>query len=187
LGNSLAILRSEANSFRGSAFASTTKKTYRSHLKSYINFCSEYGVTPIPATQDTLIAYMVFLARTLSPNSIPGYMNIIRILHLDAGFQNPLSDNWDLKMVYKGITRQLGKTPNQKSPITLYLLIQLHRTLEDTQMDASFWFACLTAFYGFLRKSTLLPAPGGLVDGKFISRADITEITLFVRSPNSKE
>ena len=136
MGNSLAMLCSEANSYRGSVYASTTKKAYRSHLRSYLKFCTEYGVTSVPASQDNLIAYMAFLARSLSPNSIPGYMNIIRLLHLDAGFENPLAENWDLKMVYKGISRQLGKPPKQKSPITLPLLIQLHRTLSDTHMDA---------------------------------------------------
>ena len=109
---------------------------------------------------------MAFLARSLLPNSIPGYMNIIRLLHLDSGFVNPLLDNWDLKMIYKGISRQLGRPPKQKSPMTISILLQLFRTLEDHPFDAAFWFACLTAFYGFMRKSTLLPPNGDLVPGK---------------------
>ena len=95
LGDQLGQLRAEANAFRGSAFASTTKKTYRSQLKSFITFCENYGVSAVPASQETLVAYMAFLARSLSPNSIPGYMNIIRLLHLDSGFVNPLLDNWE--------------------------------------------------------------------------------------------
>jgi hypothetical protein len=174
----LRALRSEAHAFRGSAFASTTKKTYRSQLKSYMTFCQSYGVIPVPASQDTLISYMAFLARTLSSNSIPGYMNIIRLLHLDAGIVNPLLENWELKMIYKGITRQIGCPPKQKSPITAAILVKLHRTIRDTPIDLSFWCGCLIAYYGFLRKSSLLPQPGPLQKDKYIARVDVTEVTL---------
>ncbi|KAI8487173.1 hypothetical protein Bbelb_349710 [Branchiostoma belcheri] len=38
--------------------------------------------------------YAVFLARTLKFSSIVGYLNIIRILHQEAGYENPPQDNW---------------------------------------------------------------------------------------------
>jgi hypothetical protein len=176
LVNGLETLRAEAVQFRGSAFASTTQKMYRSHLKSYLNFCCQYEVSPVPAEQDTLVAYMAFLARTLSPSSIPAYMKIVRLLHLDSGFRNPLESNWELKMTYKGISRQLGWPT--KDPVTPAVLLLLHRTLENHRFDHAFWFACLVAYFGFLRKSTLLPQPGNLISNKFLARGDVTEISL---------
>jgi integrase len=164
--------------FRGSSFASTTKKKYRSQLNRYLTFCTDFGVIPLPASQDTLVSYMAFLARSLSASSIPGYMNVIRLLHLEAGFVNPLEGNWDLKMVYKGVLRQIGRPPQQKSPMTATILIKLLSTLEDNPFDRAFWCGCLIAYYGFLRKSSLLPVSNVLVKDKYIARSDVSNVTL---------
>jgi integrase len=74
--------------------------------------------------------------------------------------------------------RLLGKPPEQKSPITIAILVDLYGTVENHSTDVSFWVACLLAFFGFLRKSTLLPSSDMLNLGKFISRADVIDLTL---------
>jgi hypothetical protein len=67
----------------------------------------------MPASQETLCCYVAFLARSLSPSSIASYLNIIRILHLDAGLENPLADNWELQMVHRGVSRLKGSLLNR--------------------------------------------------------------------------
>ena len=143
-------LRLEANAFRGAAFATATKRTYRSQANSYFKFCQDYGLVPLPASQETLLVYMAFLARSLSANSVPGYMNVVRLLHLEAGFNNPLIDNWELKAVQKGVSRLLGKPPKQKSPITVAILLDLFKTVKNTPFDTALWITCFVSFYGFL-------------------------------------
>jgi integrase len=178
LGNGLDSLKVEASGFRGSTFATSTKKTYRSQATCYTKFCLNFGLVPVPASQETLVTYCAFLARTLSSSSIPGYLNVVRIMHLEAGFKNPLQDNWELSSVQRGISRLLGKPPKQKSPITVAILLDLFRTVEVHAADTAFWAACLVAFFGFLRKSTLLPSNDMFLLGKFISRGDIADLTL---------
>ncbi|XP_078695708.1 LOW QUALITY PROTEIN: uncharacterized protein LOC144924455 [Branchiostoma floridae x Branchiostoma belcheri] len=39
---------------------------------------------------------------------IVGYLNIIRILHQEAGYENPLEDNWLLQTTLRGIRRHHG-------------------------------------------------------------------------------
>ena len=85
-----------------------------------------YGIQPLPSTQDTLCSYLAFLSRTLSPSSIKGYMNAVRLLHVEAEFENPIAQNWELGMIQRGITRMLGKPPKQKQPITTHILTDLH-------------------------------------------------------------
>ena len=68
-----------------------------------------------------------------------------------------VTGNWDLMMIQKGISRAIGRPPKQKSPITIPILLTLHRTLSDTIFDKAFWAAALIAFYGFFRKSTRVP------------------------------
>jgi integrase len=169
----------EARNFKRSAYAEGTKKTYRSQLKSYFKFCLEYSLCPIPVEQSTLIAYVAHLAGRISPGTIPGYLNVIRLLHMEAGLSNPLDHNWELALVKKGINRLKGKPPIQKLPLTLDILKLIFATLNPKlPADAAFWAAILIGFYGFLRKSTLLPDSQKPTLGKFISREDVLDFSL---------
>jgi hypothetical protein len=167
-------LVAEANNFKRSAFAVSTRATYRSHLRSYLRFCLYFKRTPVPADNVTLKAYVAFLARSINPNGINGYLNIVRILHCEAGLPNPLFENWDLKLVKRGVARELGVPPRQKLPITTDILLKLYGTLDlESSFDLAFWAACLLGFYGLLRKSTLLPKSVRSVPADGLVRGDI--------------
>ena len=122
-----------------------------------MRYCAYYQRTPVPADQDTIIGYITFLARSISANSIPGYLNIISLLSSAAGLPNPLAKNWEVNVLKRAISRLKGVPPVQKEPITIDMLLQMHKLLNfKTTNDCCFWLACLVAFYGFFRKSTLL-------------------------------
>jgi hypothetical protein len=152
LGDELGSLRSEAASFRSAVFSESTKKTYKSQASSYMKFCLNFGLIPIPASQETLVTYCSYLARSLSASSLPGYLNVVRLMHIEAGFANPFLNNWEISSIQKGISRSLGKPPRQKSPITVRVLLDLFRTLGSSSFESAFWAACMVAFYGFLMK-----------------------------------
>ena len=168
----------QASAYKGAAFAKSTIKTYKSQTLSFLKFCMHYGVQSLPASQETLCSYLAFLSRTLSASSIKGYMNAVRLLHIEAGLKNPIAQNWELSMIQRGISRLMGKPPKQKLPITVRMLTDSHRTLQNSPSDHAFWFACLVAFFGFLRKSTLLPQSEEFRSGKYIARSDVVDITL---------
>ncbi len=78
-------------------------------------------------------------------------------MHCEQGLTNPL-ENWELGVVRRGIQRRLGKPPQQKLAITAQILTEIYKTLDEKEPNAqAFWAACLVGFFGFLRKSTLLP------------------------------
>ena len=146
------------SSYRAQLFADSTKITYEKHRDTYLRFCYYMGYPPAPVDQSHLLQYAAFLARSLKPSSIRGYLNIIGILHKEFGFPNPLLDNWPLKSLLTGKNRALGSPPNQKEPITPAILLRLHSCPNFTSsFDASFWAICLVAFFGMFRKSHLLP------------------------------
>jgi len=125
---------------------------------AYLRFCLYFGRCPVPADNITILSYTVFLCRTLKPTSISGYLNYVRLLHLDNGLINPLKDNFLLNLVKRGIQRKHGTPPKQKLPITPSILRQIAGQLDfNSTFDTTFWAACLVAFYSFLRKSSLLP------------------------------
>ena len=147
----------EVLKFRKQAYASSTKTTYKSQLRAYLIFCAYYGYQPLPASTITLSRYAAFLARSLSISSIPAYLNIVRILHLEHGLEDPTKNNFHLATTLRGIRRCKGQTVSQKKPMTpdMLLAIKEHLNLTDPA-HANFWAVCLVGFFGLLRKANML-------------------------------
>lgn len=100
----------EVRKFWKQAYATSTKATYKSQLRAYLTFCVYYGYQPLPASTITLSRYAAFLARSLSASSIPAYLNIVRILHLEHGLGDPTKNNFHLATTLRGIRRCKGLT-----------------------------------------------------------------------------
>ena len=111
-----AQLQLEASAFKRVSFAESTKVTYRSHRNCYLCFCLYFNLCPVPAAQMTLKTYVSFLAPSIKPSGINGYLNIIRIMHLESGYDNQI---FELSMIKRGVERQLGLPPVQMLPILL--------------------------------------------------------------------
>ena len=86
---------------------------------------------------------------------------MVRLLHLQYGYPNPL-DNELIKLLYTLLLRGIRRTSQKavappKLPITPPILRAIRRELDLTvSFDATFWAACLIAFYSFFRKANLL-------------------------------
>ena len=157
-----------------STFAENTQKSYWSHLRTFLRFCIYFDVEPLPISQKHLLAYIAFLARTLQPQSINNYLNIIRIIHLDKGLKNPLSDNFAVKNLKRGIARRKGSPPKQKLPITGQIMLDIYNLLSlCSSKEISFWAACCVGFFGFLRKINLLPVSSIKLGDSCLLREDV--------------
>ena len=134
----------------------------------------KFGYDVVPVTSLTVCRYAAYLAQRLSFNSIKQYLNIIRILHLECGFPNPLQDNWVLNTILKGVAKVKGTSVRQKLPITPHILLGIRHVLDFSQaQDIVFWAACLTMFFGLLRKSNVFPPSlAGFNASKHLRRLD---------------
>ena len=134
------------------------------------------GYDTVPASTHTICQYAAFLARSLTYASINNYLAIIGLLHIEFGLVNPLTDNWPLKSLLTGVKRVKGNQVVQKLPITLDILRGIYRIISlRSSFDASFWAVCSVAFYGFFRKSHLLPLSDRSYDpNKQFSRSSFT-------------
>ena len=154
--------------YRSHAFAQSTTATYKSQLRAYLRFCLFFGYPPVPCQALHLLRYIVFLARTLSTNSIPNYLNVVRLLHFQFGCPNPLEEplfKHQKTLLLRGIKRINGASISQKLPITPDVLYKILAVLNlNSSIDATFWAACLVAFFSFFRKSNLLPASTAAFD-----------------------
>jgi len=154
------------------AFADNTKKAYKTHRNSYINFCTRFGYSAVPASSTTLCRYAAYLAQKLKFGSIKQYLNIVRILHAEWGLPNPILNDFALNCTLKGIRRCLGDTVNRKQPITPILLRKLLSKLNlKASLDATVWAVSLCMFFGLLRKSNVMP--DNFLTEKHLRRRDV--------------
>ena len=147
--------------FRVRALEKSTHLSYASHRKAYFSFCEEYSIPPVPASPLQIARYTAHLASRLSANSIPKYLNIIRILHEEAGLGDPhIGDMFLVQQVRRGIEKEKGKGAKRVKPITPQILLSIRERLVLTEFnDAAIWAVCVLGFFGLLRRSNLL-CPG---------------------------
>ena len=158
--------------YRAATFSDNTKKTYRCQIASYFNFCNAIGATPVPATQELVSEYAAFLARRLKAVSVGQYLNVVRLLHIEAGYANPCG-SWYVKSTLTGINRLKGRRVNRKTPVSPHLLLRLRQHLDlNVLHHAMFWAASLLMFFATFRKSNLFP----------VSCKDFSHDKQFVRS-----
>ena len=132
--------------------AESTKATYRSHLRKYLEYCSKIKCQPVPISNINLCRYVAYLGRSYRFCTVQQYLNIVRILHLELGLSNPLKQNWQLSSVLSGIKRGKGVAQSYKLPIHISMLRQFHSMLNHADpQDARFWAAVLACFFGLLR------------------------------------
>ena len=167
----------EVRGYTASTFAKSTQASYRTHLRTYLRFCLHFKLEPIPAETATLLMYIAFLARTLKPSSLGNYLNIVRLIHLDSGLENPLKENFAIQNLKKGISREKGSPPKQMSPITPMMMFDIYDRLSMlSARDIAFWAGCCVAYFGFLRKATLLPESALTPRDACLLRKDIGEL-----------
>ena len=117
--------------------------------------------------------YVAYLARKLKFSSLKQYLNIICLMHMEQGLPNPLEENHRLQLLLRGVRRVKGDSTTRKLPITPLLLLKIRLVLDLQDPNSTvFWAACLTTFFGMLRRSNVLPTPP-FSDTKHLSREDV--------------
>ncbi len=87
--------------------ADSTRKTYKSALQRFSNFCDLYSITtPFPVSESMLCYYASYLAaQKLSPQTIKTYLASIRHTQITLGLPKPkeYSSLPRLKLILEGI------------------------------------------------------------------------------------
>ena len=169
--------------------APSTRQTYTSGINSYLQFCSQFNITPYPASSLTLQFFCTHLAQHVSYKSIKVYLAGIRLAHLELGYSDPTSSE-PLRLVVRGIRRLQGdSTSLRRLPVTIDLLQTLKQQIRISNFSPVeqrlLWAAFTTAFYGFLRVSEFTSSTS---DSATLQWSDITlsSNTVSIRLRQSK-
>jgi hypothetical protein len=107
-----------AAGFARASKAESTLRAYRTDAADFTAWCEGHGLSPLPASVDTLASYLAELANSgMKASSIARRCAGLRYMHRMAGFESP-TNNEAIKAVLYGIKRSLGTAVTRKAPAT---------------------------------------------------------------------
>jgi hypothetical protein len=133
-----------------------TTITYYSQTKSYVMYCIAARATLLPASDEVLHRFVIFMSQIVNPESLKNYLSAVRMFHLDNGFEwKPAADRFLLTQALRGLKKTHGSAPDRKLPITPEHLMAMALMIEGTLLDISWFAATLLAFFLMLRKDNV--------------------------------
>lgn len=150
----LTTLEAKAEVLLAGGLAPSTARVYESGKRAFLACCVRLNLTPLPASEHTLILFVAELAQSLAPSSIQTYLAAVRHLHIINNLTNPLQNTPKLALVLKGTKRYHNQSKLTRLPITPFILQAVKKVLDrapQSYESRMLWAACCTGFHGFMR------------------------------------
>ena len=106
------------------AFAKNTIRAYRSDFMQYQNWCLQNKLDPIPATADTMAAYIDYLSENNKSATIRRRINSLGTVLKLSKHYDPTKQP-EVILAIKRMHRKIGRAQQQATPLTKPLLNQL--------------------------------------------------------------
>lgn len=137
--------------------ADATIRAYTSDAKVFQAWCARYGFRSLPASAETVAAFLAHEAEAgRSASTIGRRLAAISYGHKLAKAPDPTDDE-DVRATMKGIRRRVGVAPNQKAAATVDILqMLLARTSPDTLTGKRDRALLALGFAGAFRRSELV-------------------------------
>ena len=155
----LKTLKADVHQSIRSAFSPGTRKNLKVHWRAFLLFCNFLDLIAVPADLETIGLFIQFLSRSFkSVSAIKNYVSGVRTLHLLLQYPFPHLDEFSIKLLFRGISRQHPHKVKQAHPITPEILLDIRKLLDlSSGNDATIWCLFLFAFFLMARKSNLVP------------------------------
>jgi site-specific recombinase XerD len=153
---SLSDAESAATDFAKASKAAATIRAYRSDARDFAAWCARYDLEPMPASVETIAAYLAALARSgLKASTITRRRAAIAYMHRAAGLEPPTQSE-AAKAVLAGIRRSIGTAVTRKVPITVKAVRAMLEEIPEDLRGLRDRALLLIGFAGALRRSELV-------------------------------
>jgi hypothetical protein len=140
----------------GYGLRGNTHRTYSSAQRRYLNFCLEFNLTNLPASERVLLKYIAHLFQGgLKGSSIKVYLAAVRSLHVFSNLPPPMHSE-KIVLALKGAAR-LSAPADRKLPITYQILTEILHKLEGRPDQLVLQTAMCVTFFGCFRAGELFP------------------------------
>lgn len=122
----------EARAFAESAWAPSTRRSYRSQWAGFVAWCERIGVSPLPATPEVVANWIAERATSgKKVATIALGLAAITEAHRMRGYESPRSSSV-VRLVWRGVRRSAGVAATEKAPITP---TEVRRFVRDAPAD----------------------------------------------------
>jgi site-specific recombinase XerD len=135
--------------------APSTRRAYGTDFRLFKAYCDAKGVSALPASPETVAAYLAAEAQTAKPSTIGRRVAAIRYAHKLAGVQTP-TDAEGVKATMRGIRRTFGGARNKKAPAVAAKMLGMVATAPDKLAGLRDRALLLVGFAGAFRRSELV-------------------------------
>jgi integrase len=151
----LAILRQQERDYASRSKAESTKRAYRSDWRDFERWCRSHQLIALPATADTVTAYLTERARDHRVPTLTRRVSAISQAHQLAGFESP-TQTPRVRTVMAGIRRALGTACVRKLPAVTDVIRAMIAHLRPGTMGIRDRALLLVGFAGAFRRSELV-------------------------------
>ncbi|MEK5183274.1 site-specific integrase [Paenibacillus sp. FSL P4-0288] len=132
-----------------------TTLAYESDWIQFQKWCSSYGFSSLPSSDDTIGLYLTNLAMEgYKTSSIHRKMSAIITAHQDKGYGSPITQK--VKRVMSGIRRRYGSNENGKKPLLVGDILSMLKQIPDNVKGSRDKALLLIGFAGAFRRSELV-------------------------------
>jgi site-specific recombinase XerD len=146
-----------AKAFAQAEKAAATRRAYRTDFDLFRAWCEPRGVSPLPASPESVAAFPAAEAsRGIKPSSIGRRVAAIRYAHRLAGCDTLPTDSEAVRATVRGIRRTVGAAKARKAPIMAETVRSMAQAAPDTLRGARDRAMLLLGFAGAFRRSELV-------------------------------
>jgi len=135
--------------------AENTLRGYTADWRDFCAWCEGHGLSPLPATPESVAAYIAECAGRLKVGSIQRRLNAIAEAHKATGLESPTHSAM-VRNTMKGIRRTLGTAPAQKTAALTDDIRAMIDATDATLIGSRDRALILLGFAGAFRRSELV-------------------------------
>jgi len=148
----------KAKGYAREAIPENTRRAYAADWHGFLLWCTEYGRSPLPAHEQTIVLYLTDLAETHKISSLRRKTAAISVAHQLASFASP-TRSADVRLALRGIARSQaadGHSRRQATPLLVEDVIAMARACNDDLRGKRDAALILVGFAGGFRRSELV-------------------------------
>ena len=135
--------------------AASTRKAYGTDFRLFKEWCDDKGVSSLPASPETVAAFLASESKTAKPSTLGRRIAAIRYAHKLAHLETP-TDSEAVKATLRGIRRTVGAAKVRKAPAVAAKVRAMVALAPDRLAGLRDRALLLLGFAGAFRRSELV-------------------------------